>query len=54
MIVKRAGKYVVVSETSGRRFGTYRTLGEAKKRLRQIEFFKRVPPSQRRGRRRAR
>ena len=40
MIVKRAGKYVVVSETTGRRFGTYDTLADAKRRLRQIEFFK--------------
>ena len=40
MIVKRAGKYVVVSETTGRRFGTYDTLAEAKRRLHQIEFFK--------------
>lgn len=40
MIVKRAGKYVVVSETTGRRFGSYDTLAEAEKRLRQIEFFK--------------
>ncbi len=40
MIVKRGGKYVVMSETTGRRFGTYDTLAEAKKRLRQIEFFK--------------
>ena len=42
MIVKRAGKYVVISETTGRRFGTYDTLAEARKRLRQIEFFKHV------------
>jgi hypothetical protein len=42
MIVKRAGKYVVLSETTGRRFGTYDTLAEAEKRLRQIEFFKRL------------
>jgi hypothetical protein len=35
MIVQRAGKYVVVSETTGRRFGTYDTLAEAKKRLRR-------------------
>jgi len=40
MIVRRAGKYVVVSETTGRRFGTFDTLAEAKRRLRQIEFFK--------------
>jgi hypothetical protein len=30
MIVKRAGKYVVVAETTGRRFGTYDTLAEAR------------------------
>jgi hypothetical protein len=40
MIVRRGGKYVVISETTGRRFGTYDTLAEAEKRLRQIEFFK--------------
>jgi hypothetical protein len=41
MIIKRGGKYVVVvSETTGRRFGSYATLAEAQRRLRQIEFFK--------------
>lgn len=40
MIVKRAGKYIVVSEKTGRCFGTYDKLAEAEKRLRQIEFFK--------------
>ena len=40
MIVKRGGKYLVVSESTGRRFGTYDTLAEAKKRLQQIEIFK--------------
>jgi hypothetical protein len=54
MIVKRAGKYVVISETTGRRFGTYDTRGEAETRLRQIEFFKHVKgrtttPKQRRA-----
>jgi hypothetical protein len=52
MIIRRAGKFVVVSERSGRRLGTYDTLEEAKRRLRQVEFFKhlrgrtksRVPP----------
>jgi hypothetical protein len=54
MILKRAGKYVVVSETTGRRFGTYDTLAEAEKRLRQIEFFKhRRAATSVRGRRRA-
>jgi hypothetical protein len=40
MIVRRAGKYVVISETTGRSFGTYDTLDAAKRRLRQIELFK--------------
>jgi hypothetical protein len=40
MIRKRGGKYVVVSETTGRTFGTYSTLAEAERRLRQIEYFK--------------
>lgn len=40
MIKKIKGLYVVLSEKTGRRFGTYKTLTEAKKRLRQIEFFK--------------
>jgi hypothetical protein len=40
-MIKRIGdKYVVVSETTGRRFGTYHTRAEAERRLRQIEFFK--------------
>jgi hypothetical protein len=53
MIVKRAGKYIVVSETTGRRFGTYDTLAEARKRLQQIEFFKhlRARPTKRSRRR---
>jgi hypothetical protein len=40
MIRRIGGKYVVVSETTGRRFGTYDTRAEAERRLRQIEFFK--------------
>lgn len=40
MIKKIEGKYTVLSETTGRRMGTYKTLKEAKNRLRQIEFFK--------------
>ena len=40
MIKKSGGKYVVLSETTGRSFGSYRTLAEAKRRLRQIEIFK--------------
>ena len=51
VIVKRAGKYVVISATTGRRFGTYDTLAEAEKRLRQIEFFKHAKGEGARGRR---
>jgi len=40
MIKKIGGRYVVRSEKTGRSFGTYATLSEAKKRLRQVEFFK--------------
>lgn len=40
MIKKIKGKYVVVSETTGRSFGSYKTLKQAKKRLQQMEFFK--------------
>ncbi|MDO8601537.1 MAG: hypothetical protein Q7R62_00180 [bacterium] len=40
MIKKEKGKYVVVSERSGRVMGRYKTEVEAKKRLRQIDFFK--------------
>jgi len=40
MIKKKGGKYVVLSEKTGRSFGTYKTLKEAKKRLQQMEMFK--------------
>jgi hypothetical protein len=40
MIKKIKGKYTVLSENTGRKFGTYKTIVEAKKRLKQIEFFK--------------
>jgi hypothetical protein len=40
MIKKIKGKYIVLSETTERSFGSYHTLSEAKKRLRQVEFFK--------------
>ncbi|MEW6408285.1 MAG: hypothetical protein AB1465_06390 [Patescibacteria group bacterium] len=40
MIRRIKNKYVVLSETTGRKFGTHETSKEAKKRLRQIEFFK--------------
>jgi len=42
MIKKIKGKYVVLSEKTGRSFGSYKTLAEAKKRLQQAEFFKRL------------
>ena len=47
MIKKVKGRYVVLSETTGRKFGTYRTKKEALKRLRQIEFFKHLKSSPR-------
>ena len=40
MIRKRGGKYVVLSEKTGRSFGSYKTKGEAQERLKQVEFFK--------------
>ena len=40
MIKKIKSKYVVLSEKTGRSFGSYRTLAEAKNRLRQVEYFK--------------
>jgi len=40
MIKKIKGKYVVLGERTGRKFGTYKTLKEAKARLRQVEYFK--------------
>jgi hypothetical protein len=44
MIIKTKLGYVVKSHTSGRKFGTYKTLTEAKERLRQIEMFKYLKP----------
>jgi len=41
MIKKVKGGYKVVSETTGKNLGgPYKAMGEAKKRLRQVEFFK--------------
>jgi len=40
MIKRIQGKYIVLSETTGRVFGRYKTKEEAEKRLRQVEFFK--------------
>lgn len=41
MIKKVKGGYIVVSEKTGRNLGgPYKTKAEAKKRLRQVEYFK--------------
>lgn len=40
VIKKQKGKYVVLSEKTGRSFGSYKTLAAAKKRLGQVEYFK--------------
>ena len=40
MIKKIRSKWVVLSEATGRSFGSYRTKREAVKRLGQVEFFK--------------
>jgi hypothetical protein len=41
MIKKTSGGYKVVSETTGKNLGgPYKTRAAAKKRLRQVEFFK--------------
>ena len=45
MIKKIDSKYVVLSETTGRKMGTYSTKKEAQKRLRQVEFFKHLKSS---------
>ena len=45
MIKKIKGEYAVLSEATGRKFGTYKAKKEAQKRLRQIEFFKRLKSS---------
>ncbi len=49
MIKKVNNQYVVMSEKTGRKFGTYKTLAQAKKRLQQMEMFKHL-----KGRRRKR
>jgi len=56
MIKKIGNRYVVLSETTGRRFGAYDTRAEAERRLQQIEFFKhlRSRSGPARGSRRAR
>lgn len=40
MIVKVKEGWRVVSEKKGRNLGTYKTKEEAKRRLRQVEYFK--------------
>lgn len=41
MIIKKREGYYVISEKSGRNLGgPYKTKEEAKKRLRQVEYFK--------------
>jgi hypothetical protein len=40
MIKKIKGKYVVLSEHTGRKFGTYDIKEKAERRLRQVEYFK--------------
>lgn len=40
MIVKRGGKYLVLSHDGKRKFGTYNNEEQARKRLAQIHFFK--------------
>ncbi len=40
MLKKIGSKWFVLSETTGRSFGSYRTKKEAAARLRQVEFFK--------------
>jgi hypothetical protein len=42
MIKKIQGKYVVLSEKTGRSFGSYPTKAEAEHRLGQVEFFKHI------------
>jgi hypothetical protein len=45
MIKKIGSKYVVLSENTGRKMGSYRTKREAVKRLQQVEFFKHLKSS---------
>lgn len=42
MIVKRKGKWCVISEKTGRSFGCYTSKAAAQKRLGQVEYFKHV------------
>lgn len=45
MIKKVGSNYQVVSHTTGRVLGTYKTKEEAEKRLKQIQFFKNLQKS---------
>jgi hypothetical protein len=49
MIRKTKGGFKVVSHTTGRSFGEYKTEDEAKIRLRQIAYFKHKGPTKLRG-----
>ena len=40
MLKKKGTKWIVLSETTKRVFGTYDTKAEAKRRLQQMEMFK--------------
>ena len=40
MIRKQGGKYLVLSHDGKRKFGTYQTMAQARRRLRQMEMFK--------------
>lgn len=42
MIKKEGSKYAVRSENSNKNLGKYDTKEGAKKRLRQVEYFKRI------------
>ena len=40
MIIKKNGKYIIMSEDGLKQLGEFKTKEEAAKRLRQIEYFK--------------
>ena len=42
MLKKIGAKWYVLSEKTGKNLGSYNTKNEAKKRLGQVEFFKRL------------
>ena len=44
-IRKEGSNYVVYSESTHRKFGSYKTKKEAQKRLQQMEFFKHLKGS---------